>query len=195
MIKISSGNSKLGPAIPNISMVPIRDCGNCGHCRKDCYALKAWRQYKQTRDAWSHNGNEFRKDPYKAAASVILQLGRKKKLPRFFRIHVAGDFLNQDHLNAWFDVASTFPQIKFLAFTKMHSLDYKECPSNLKVKASTWPTMTDKEIDSIPKFLNKSWVQDGTETRIPANAIECPGICETCGVCWNLDVDVFFYKH
>ena len=48
---ISSGNSKLGN-IPNISLTPIKACGNCSACSADCYALKAYRMYKGTKASW-----------------------------------------------------------------------------------------------------------------------------------------------
>ena len=35
-VKISNGNAKLGK-IPNISLPPIKACGNCEECKKDCY--------------------------------------------------------------------------------------------------------------------------------------------------------------
>lgn len=190
-IKIAAGNSKLGPSIPNVSMVPVRDCGNCSACRQSCYALKAWRQYKQTRTAWKHNGDAFRESPYDAVASIHSQLLAKRKPPRFFRVHVAGDFLNQEHVNAWRWLADLWPGIKFLAFTKMHELDFSSMPSNFVVYFSQWPGMPDKA----PAGALRAWMQDGTETRVPDGALECPGNCSTCGACFNLKQDVFFHKH
>lgn len=190
-IKISPGNDKLGTAIPNVSLIPIKDCANCDYCRKDCYALKPWRRYKQTRASWTNNSQQFRADPFEAARDVIAQLNRKKKLPRFFRIHVAGDFLNQEHVMCWARVAHMFPGIKFLAFTKRHNLDFAAMPKNVTVIFSQWPGMPDKT----PKGFNRAWMQDGTETRIPEDALECPGNCESCGACWGIDRDVWFHKH
>jgi hypothetical protein len=59
---------------------------------------------------------------------------------------------------------------------------------------SAWPGMT---------FLNPhghrvAWMQDGSETRVPDDAIECPGNCESCGLCFEHDRlgrDVVFHKH
>ena len=59
---------------------------------------------------------------------------------------------------------------------------------------SAWPGMA---------FLNPqghrvAWMQDGTETRVPADAIACPGNCESCGMCYELERlghDVVFHKH
>jgi hypothetical protein len=46
--------------------------------------------------------------------------------------------------------------------------------------------------------LSIAWMQDGTETRIPSDAMKCPGRCDTCGACWGLakrGIDVVFKKH
>src|SRR5210317_1681177 len=94
-VKISPKNSKLGK-IPNVSTIPVKDCGDCDHCRSDCYALKAWRQYPAVRKAWGNNSKAFRQDSAAAVAQVTDYLLKKK--PRFFRIHVAGDFLDQTHV-------------------------------------------------------------------------------------------------
>ena len=105
-LAIAPGNSKLGAAIPNLSLIPIKDCGNCEECRADCYALKAWRQYKETRKAWGDNSKRFRADPMAACADISAWLQAKKKTVKLFRIHVAGDFLSQSHVNAWIGVAT-----------------------------------------------------------------------------------------
>lgn len=194
-VRVSKGQkTKLGVTIPSVSMIPVKDCGNCDYCRELCYALKAWRMYKETRAAWTANSRAFREDPYSAVMTVYRWLARKRKLPRFFRIHVAADFLNQDHVDAWAMLAREFPTVKFLAFTKMHHLDFSACPENLQIVHSMWPGMP----DTAPKNARRAWVQDGTETRIPADAIECAGKCDDCGMCWSLKAvghDVWFHVH
>ena len=190
-VKLSGGNQKVGKC-PNVSLIPIKDCGNCSECRDTCYAMKAWRQYPDTRKAWSHNSKLFRSDPFAAIQTVVNQLRKKRKLP-FVRIHVAGDFLNQDHVEAWALCATEFPGTKFLAFTKMHELNYDVMPSNVSIVFSQWPGMP----DNAPKGP-RAWCQDGTETRIPDSAIHCPGSCEDCGMCWELPKlgrDVYFDIH
>jgi ferredoxin len=193
-VRIYPGNRKLGNAIPNVSIVPGRDCANCDHCVKDCYALKAWKQYPSVRQSWSANSAIWRADPFRAAQSVVEQLRRKRKLPELFRIHVAGEFLNQDHVEAWALVAGEFPSVKFLAFTKMHGLDFAVMPENVSIVFSQWPGMPDES----PAGSPRAWMDDGTDERIPDDAIECPGECESCGACWTLsDIgrDVVFHKH
>ena len=68
----------------------------------------------------------------------------------------------------------------------------KNLPNNLTIVISVWPGLR------IPNSkLPKAFMQDGTENRIN-NAIECPGNCENCGMCWNLSKlgkNVVFNKH
>lgn len=65
-----------------------------------------------------------------------------KSLPvkaEVIRIHVAGDFINQDYFDSWIEVAKSKPKIIFYAYTK--SLPFwikrlKEIPKNLFLTAS-----------------------------------------------------------
>ena len=129
--------------------------------------------------------------PVLAIQDIHNQLKRRKSLPRYFRIHVAGDFLNQDHVECWALLASKWPQIRFLAFTKMHTLDYTVMPENVTVVFSMWPGLP----DNAPEGAPRAWMQDGTETRVPNDALECPGKCENCFACWGTTKDVIFHKH
>ena len=192
MIRVSNKNTKLGK-IPNISLVPVADCGNCEACKSDCYALKAYRQYHSVRKAWKDNSKAFRRNMPKAFLELDTWFHSKRKPPRFFRIHVAGDFLNQEHVDRWVQFAQLWPNTKFLAFTKMHDLDYSSIPDNMVVVLSQWPTLPETT-----NGMPRAWVQDGYEDRIPYDAIECPGFCESCAMCWNLHklgVDVYFNLH
>ena len=188
-VKIASGNSKLGK-IPNVSIIPVKDCGNCESCKKDCYALKAWKQYPSTRAAWSHNSALFRANPAQACQDVADYCQTKK--PRFFRWNVAGDILGQAHLDGIKRTAKDCPETKFLIFTKMHGLKYGKLPPNLKVVFSMFPSMAKPRGN-----VSRAWYQDGTEKRIPTTAIECTGFCEACGMCWGLPggQDVYFIAH
>ena len=62
-VKISSGNTKLGPTIPNISLPPIETCRHDAPCKKDCYAMKSFNQYPNVRNAWQHNLATYQKNP------------------------------------------------------------------------------------------------------------------------------------
>ncbi len=213
-MKISNENSKLGK-IPNISLIPVKDCAQCTGCgkrprgapkdwRAPCYALKSFRQYPNVRAAWSENSKAWRANVFAAAAEILNWFENRRTPPRFFRIHVAGDFLSQEHVAAWCVIASANPETRFLAFTKRHDLAFgvelENWPANFQVVFSQWPGQPATPAERGPR----AWVAPGprgfpaTEPRIPADAIECPGFCESCGMCWNLaDLgrDVFFREH
>jgi len=186
ILAISPGNKKLG-RIPNISTIPVKDCGNCSACMHDCYALKAWRMYPNVRDAWKKNSKAFHFDSFHAFNYVHEYLVKKK--PAFFRIHQAGDFLDQNNLNAWCNIARGHPGTKFLAFTKMHDLDFGDVPDNLAIVLSVFPAM-DLPLQGMPI----AFLQDGTEARIPQNTFVCPGQCKDCKHCWDKK-SVVFNKH
>lgn len=70
---------------------------------------------------------------------VNLILTSLPKDAKIIRIHVSGDFFNQDYFDAWLSVARRRRDIKFYAYTK--SINYwvnriKSIPRNLKLNAS-----------------------------------------------------------
>lgn len=193
-MKIQSGNLKLGKHVPNNATTPGKACGNCKYCIKDCYAMKAYKQYPNVRKAWDFNLKQAKTNRSAYFGSLVKYLTKKK--PRMFRWHVAGDILDQNYLD-WMDkIADMFPNTKFLAFTKMFKLDYSKAPDNLSIVWSAWPGMPMPERKT--GVAGIAWMQNGSETRIPDNAIECSGNCEDCGMFWSLrDLgrDVYFHKH
>lgn len=195
-LHISDGNMKLGK-IPNISIIPGNDCGNASHCVATCYARKAYKSYPSTKTAWDENSAMFWTAEQTGDWSPILDPLRAyltKKNPVYFRWHVAGDFISQAHVDHAFLLAKEFDHIKFLAFTKMDTLDFSMAPPNFSVVASMWPGMPDR----FPASMPRAWMDDGTDPRIPEQVVECPNGCDTCGACWNLGTigkDVRFHKH
>jgi hypothetical protein len=187
---VSTGNTKLGD-LPNVSLTPIAGCPKGIPCSKQCYACKAYRQYPEVRSCWGRNLKAARKARDKYFAGIDEYLTRHT--PKFFRWHVAGDILDQDYLRRMFSIARKHPKTRFLAFTKNHSLRFNGRPRNLTIVLSMWPKWGNTR-----KKLPRAWYQDGTETRIPDGAIECPGRCDNCGMCWQLPrlgKDVVFHKH
>ena len=187
---ISRGNTKIGKTA-NVSLPPIVTCVPGVPCTKKCYALKAYRMYPDVRAAWDGNLRILRRARGRFFAEIGSYLGRKA--PQYFRWHVAGEIVDQDYYERMKKLARLFPDTKFRVFTKRFSLDFRGRPRNLSVGLSMWPGM------KLPrKALPKAWMQDGTETRIPRDAIECPKDCSSCRVCWELHElkrDVWFHEH
>jgi hypothetical protein len=194
MAKISEGNSKLGK-IPNISLMPCKDCGADVPCKKECYAMRFFRMYPPVKKAWTENSEQCQNDRSHYFADIREYL--EKKNPDFFRWHVAGDIPDTGYFAGMISIAEKFPNTKFLAFTKRHDIlscfIKKSIPANLTVVASMWPGW-----GTAPKGYPRAWMQDGTEKRVPKDALVCPGNCGDCGACWNLKnlkKDVVFNKH
>ncbi len=187
LTKISEGNVKLG-LVSNVSMTPIKACGNCESCKDTCYNLKAMRLYPSVKKAWDSNYKlaTTKRADYFFGIVDYLQIKR----PRLFRWHVGGDILDQGYLDWMCMLAEAFKKTKFLVFTKMHDLDYKYVPKNLTVIFSMFPKMK-KPRGNMPI----AWMQDGTERRMPSNTMKCNGGCEDCTKCWNIKRDVYFDKH
>jgi hypothetical protein len=197
LISISKGNRKLG-GVMNVSTTPGRCCIRGVPCVRDgCYAFKAVRMYPGTSAAWRRNELIAKHHPESYFMQIAAQVAEAK--PRLFRWHVAGDILSTDYLRGMCQIAVANPHTHFLAFSKafdvVNEYENREAmPDNLVIVFSAWPGMS---------FLNPhdhrvAWMQDGTETRVPADAIACPGNCESCGMCYELERlghDVVFHKH
>ena len=195
--RISNGNSKLG-TIANISLTPGRTCSAeaCKTCMVDgCYALKAYRMYKNTRSAWDAN-TELAVNDLPTMEAELLQYLSGVNAPRFFRIHVGGDFVTREYAEMWARVALASPHTNFLAFTKQWDhIRGVNFPENVSIVLSAWPGTSIPE--DLRALYSVAWMNDGSEP-MPADALECPGNCSTCGVCWSLSkhhIDVFFNKH
>lgn len=205
-VKVSTYNEKMGHT-PSISLPPVESCGNSMVCRNECYAVAMLRYRQRARAAWGHNLALYQRDPGQYFASLKEWIYNKinaKRKPKhefnLFRYHVSGDIIDNMYIEGMGLTAEAFPQIQFLAFTKMYYLvdNYVKgrgsLPSNLNIVLSGWPGL---EMVN-PHGLPIAWMQDGTEHRIPGNAVLCTGVCESCGMCWQLDglgVDVYFNKH
>jgi hypothetical protein len=157
--------------------------------------MKAWRQYPQTRKAWRHNSSLAHKDSWTYFDSIQEYINKKK--PKYFRWHVSGDIISAEYFQGMVDLAEKHKETRFLAFTQCYEIINSfsgVLPGNLTIIFSAWPGLT---FDN-PKGLPVAYMQDGSETRVPADALECPGNCEQCGMCWQLPQigkDVVFHKH
>ena len=192
-MSVSEGNSKIGK-VANVSLPPVRSCGNCEGCWEECYARPAYRQYPSTKASWDDNWRMVCTD--RPAYWRMIREYIERKAPTLFRWHVAGDIPDQGYLDEMVVIAKQYPKTKFLVFTKMYGLEYTGAIAceNLSVVLSAWPGQKIQRTLELPV----AWMQDGTETRIPKDAIECSGHCDDCGMCWSLAElgrDVYFHIH
>lgn len=195
-LAISTGNLKTGKT-PGINMTPVRTCPGCtGGCGKDCYALKAYRQYAGTRTAWDCNADVFETDPMLGFHMVAAWLDSKRTMPEAFRWHSAGDFVSARHFDVAMALALRYPTVRFFAYTKNRDLlpllDF--LPDNLVVRVSMWV-----DLDVPTTCAPLAWYQDGTEDR--AEGVVCPATkgveitCDRCKLCSHTNRTVQFIAH
>ena len=194
---ISEGNMKVG-SIPNWSLTPGKTCSAeaCRTCFvQGCYACKSYRQYKNVRQAWDENTSLAIRD-LPALERFLNYYFSSMNAPRFFRVHVAGDFVTEAYAAMWSRVAASHPGTRFLAFTKQwDNVRGIEWPANFSLVLSGWPG-TEIPADLLARFRTATCVEKAEE--IPADGFHCPGSCENCGACWELakrGIDVYFVKH
>lgn len=198
-VKISKGNDKLDN-IPNMSLVPVHTCiGMVDEC-KYCYARVSMRCSTWAEVRWRVNTfyakNLLRRFYDDVCAQIYLSR------TDYFRIHVGGDFFSQDYLYMWIKIATKFPQVKFLAFTKSFELDWRFIPSNLIVIWSVFPSTDFYSVPPGPRAYTKFDVihRYYPPVEIPRlrAAMMCSGTCRSCGMCYHNDVnqvDVVFNAH
>lgn len=184
---------KMG-SIPSLSLPPITTCRADAPCTKDCYSLKPWRQYPSVRKAWQENLDYYNKYPSSFFDAIYSWFETRKKPVDYFRWNVGGDFPSDDYLQRVKFLAKDFPATKFLAFTKRYEFDYSNLSPNTSIVFSVWPGLALPEDQTMPR----AYMDDGTDGRIPLDAMPCPGNCTVCGACWELaqrGINVVFKKH
>lgn len=192
-LKISLRNSKIGK-VPNLSLPPGTSCVPDIPCYNEgCYAMKAYRLYPGTRNAWDSNLQFYNEKPLLFFAEFSAWLSQHK--PKRFRLFVGGDFPSWDFYVHMTILAQLYPKTKFLIFTKRYDYDYSLKPDNLQVILSTWPGMP------LPENTNLPWAWLEEDDRRPKNQtyLVCPGGCTNCNhKCWDFisaHTPVVFKKH
>jgi hypothetical protein len=106
------------------------------HLRFRCFAASQEAVFTNVRKSRWHNFNLLRNK--KEAEMIELISSSLPEQASVIRIHVSGDFFNEQYLRAWIGVAKKHPDIIFYSYTK--SLKYwvknRPIPHNLKLNAS-----------------------------------------------------------
>ena len=198
-IHVSKSNTKMGK-VHSISLLPVVTCIDKPPCRHDCYARKIMRFRPTVRKAWDDNTFLALLHPDKYWSQLREYLTTHEV--ELFRYHVGGDIPNEGYLHRMIGMANSFPHVRFLCFTKRYnfSMTGSPCPANLTIKLSMWPNYSPPGgvLTKDAVLFHSSgfaWMQDGTETRVPEDAIKCAGTCESCMKCWGSTKDVVFKKH
>jgi len=124
-IYFGRGNRKLDRKILTWSLPVGLTCIGAGRCAEFCYARKAERHPVVRASRIKNYKTSLSPEFPKLAIQTI-----KRSKCKFVRVHVSGDFYNQEYVDKWAEVASALPDVTFLAYTKAHILDFSKLPDN-----------------------------------------------------------------
>jgi hypothetical protein len=129
--------------------VIVNTCPGAGVCKTFCYAMKGgYVQWKATSMGQSRMLNFLINDPKGFAAQMTseLQLAEKKAAKKtktqtgdtkvIIRWHDAGDFFSPDYLALAYNIARSFPEVDFYAYTKIANVAQQDRPANFKMNFS-----------------------------------------------------------
>lgn len=168
------------------------------HCKAKCYAVKAERMYPdclpcRERNLKSSLSDSFVDDMKKLISRRIRHPVYKRAEKIYFRIHESGDFYSQSYFDKWVDIATAFPGVTFLAYTK--SLKFvlnskKTRPANLIIRYSLWDDSpaedAKKGCEMFPTYT--AWEMTAEQVKALGNRYcDCKD-CGTCGKCYNTEV-------
>lgn len=192
---ISENNKKMNN-IPSFSVSPLVTCAKNVPCKKNCYAYKMYRIYKNVGVSWENNYNLLLSDNgyhlfVKTISTYCLMFDIKH-----FRYNVGGDLFSVDYLDSIFKIARKCKTTKFLLYTKQFSivntyLTNHKMPKNLNIVLSFWNSYRCENIHNLP-------IAEYCETKQDVkNGFTCPGNCKSCYYCFNMSKGqkVNFIKH
>jgi len=200
--KISDKNKRLKPngtsrfliwSIPPETTCPERT----KKCSKRCYAKKS--RYPRLVSKLKENLAESEDENFVLnMVEIISENLRKDRAGKkvYFRIHESGDFYDLNYLKKWLEIASKFPEVTFLAYTKsvklIDQVGLDAIPKNLVIRYSVWSDTSPNDLKiatdlKLPIFatVDKSVVG---EEAIYKDYTKCISNCQLCKKCYSLDV-------
>ena len=169
---LQPGNAKLKNMLV-YSHTPIKGCLDCSSCADTCYAVKSYKQYPNVRTAWDRNLDMIKNDIESFKVNITLQLLKTRK--SVVRIHASGDFISQDYVNAWYEIAKEFKDINFYTYTKsLDRFDFTELNSLSNVN------IIDSFIDGKLNYGDDNHVQDLIDNH---GAFLCPATVDKTVKC------------
>lgn len=112
---LTEGNQKLGILIHTFSLPAKLTCpGATERCRGVCYATKGHFTFDSVQQLYRSNLERSRQDNF---PEVMVREIRRRHV-RVLRVHVSGDFYDQEYIRKWIRIAKRLPQVKFYAYTR-----------------------------------------------------------------------------
>jgi hypothetical protein len=122
--------------------VVVDTCPGSGLCKTYCYAMRGkYIQFKNTSMNLSRVLNFLLNHPDKFKARLKAEIGlavadADEDTQVVVRWHDAGDFFSPQYLSMAFDIARTFPEVKFYAYTKVGDVANAKKPANFIISFS-----------------------------------------------------------
>jgi len=125
-------------------LIIVNTCPGAGACKIDCFALQKGGKV-QFDGPWQNDGRLLTwilNDPsgfiakLKAEIAKEVKAGEKGGYAVTIRWHDAGDFFSPEYLDLAFEVANSFPNVKFYAYTKMANAALAQKPANFIINWS-----------------------------------------------------------
>jgi len=165
-LKFKAGNAKLAKDIITFTLPSGHTCPGALHCKAAvsmdggrarvidgphqkyrCFMASREALYKGLREMAERNRDAlFKARTYTGMRDLIVDqltefMKNKRTEFRAVRVHVGGDFFNQNYFDAWMSAAKHFPKLNFYAYTKslnywVRHLDSDFIPENFQLTAS-----------------------------------------------------------
>lgn len=194
-VHLSTSNRKTGPCC-NALAFPTCACREDAPCKESgCYCMKGTQKMAKVVAAYTRNLRLYNENPKDFWEQVKFKV-RHNPHP-LFRYYDCGDIPDYDFFCGMIDLANTFPETKFMAFTKKYGIVNKwigengDLPENLNVIFSAWHIGW-KVIN--PYDLPVAYVDFKDKTlnpEFPKGIAGCPNekdkaiTCSVCRKCWN----------
>lgn len=205
-VHISDHNSKTGPLCNDLAF-PVCTCREDAPCRNGgCYCMKGRQQIAVVQAAYTRNLRLYNTDPVDFWEQVKFKI--KHRPYPLFRWTDCGDIPDAGFFVGMVDLAKTFTDIKFLAYTKKYWIVNEwidkngDLPDNLTIRFSAWHIGWKVEN---PHNLPVAYVDFKDKTlnpEFPNGTTGCPNqkdktiTCSICRKCFNKKIQsVKFDQH
>ena len=203
-VHLSTSNRKTGGCCNDLAF-PICTCREDAPCKHGgCYCMKGTQQMSSVLAAYTRNLRLYNTDPQDFWEQVAFKV-KHNPLP-LFRFFDAGDVPDYDFFCGMVELASQFPDIKFMSFTKKYSIVNKwltengDLPDNLNIIFSAWHIGWKVEN---PFGLPVAYVDFKDKTlnpEFPKEITSCPNqkdktiTCSSCRKCWDKRIKAVKFK-
>lgn len=198
ILNLSTGNAKLksSKAVKFLiwNLPAISTCPNATElCKSICYARKSERLYPSVlpcreQNLIDANSSSFLSDMVRTIKFYLDKNSFKQADKVYFRFHESGDFYSQQYFNDCVIIASLFPQVTFLAYSKSlqfykNSVYRNILPANFIFRYSVMSDTAETETETA-KLLNLpiyTAIKKGSSFKgyFKCNCIDC-GTCQLC---------------